>query len=190
MEVVPVKMTSLDIRKQEFKRVFRGLDPEEVMAFLETIADAFEELNRERLQALEREANLQEKVERYTQMEATLHEMLKTAQLAADDVRENARTEGRLIVKEAKALGNRAVEKARSHVRQMRNELVNLKSRRDMFIARFQSLLQAQSDFLVQLSGDEFDGVDDARTNDGDEKSYVKDGNGQIPNGENTETKD
>ncbi len=37
---------------------------------------------------------------------------------------------------------------------------------------------------------DEFDGVDDARTNDGDEKSYVKDGNGQIPNGDYTETED
>lgn len=185
-----MKMTSLDIRKQEFKRVFRGLDPEEVMAFLETIADAFEELNRERLQALEREANLLEKVERYTQMEATLQEILKTAQLAADDVRENARTEGRLIVKEAEALGNRAVEKARSFVRQMRSELVNLKSRRDMFIARFQSLLQAQSDFLAQLSGDEFDGDDDVRTNEGDEEAYVKGGNGQITDGENAETED
>ena len=71
------------------------------------------------------------------QMETTLHEMLKTAQLAADGVRENARTEGRLIVKEAEALGNRAVEKARAQVRQMRNEMVNLKGRRDMFVARF-----------------------------------------------------
>ena len=64
MEVVPVKLTSLDIRKQEFKRVFRGLDPDEVSAFLETVADAFETLNRERLQALEHEAGLKEKVER------------------------------------------------------------------------------------------------------------------------------
>ena len=187
MEVVPVKMTSLDIRKQEFKRVFRGLDPDEVMAFLELIADVFEELHRERLQAQEREANLQEKVERYTQMESTLQEMLKTAQLTADDVRENARTEGRLIVKEAEALGNRAVEKARSHVRQMRNEIVNLISHRDMFVARYRSLVQAQSDFLAQLSQDD---DDDVRATDGDEEAYVKGGNGQVPNGENAETED
>ncbi len=187
MEVVPVKLNSLDIRKQEFKRVFRGLDPDEVAAFLETVADAFETLNRERLQALEREAGLKEKVEQYAQMEATLQEMLKTAQLTADDVRENARTEGRLIVKEAEALGNRAVEKARAQVRQMRNEMVNLKGRRDMFVARFQSLLQAHTEFLAQLSDDDCDGVDGSN---GGEKAYVKVGNGQVPNGEDAQSAD
>ena len=187
MEVAPVKLTSLDIRKQEFKRVFRGLDPDEVTAFLDSVADSFEALNRERLQALEREAGLQEQVERYAQIETTLQEVLKTAQLAADDVRENARTEGRLIVNEAEALANRAVDKARTQVRQMRNEMVNLKTRRDMFVARFQSLLQAHSEFLAQLSDDELDGVD---ANEGDEKAYAKGGNGQVPNGEDAESED
>ena len=42
----------------------------------------------------------------------------------------------------------------------------------------------------LDIRKDGFDGVEDARKKDGDEKSYVKDGNGQIPNGENTETKD
>lgn len=69
MEVVPVKMTSLDIRKQEFKRVYRGLDPDEITAFPDSVADSFEALNRERLQALEREAGFPEQVERYAQME-------------------------------------------------------------------------------------------------------------------------
>lgn len=187
MEVVPVKLTSLDIRKQEFKRVFRGLDPDEVTAFLDSVADSFEVLNRERLQTLEREAGLQEQVERYAQMETTLQEMLKTAQLTADDVRENARTEGRLIVNEAEALANRAVDKARTQVRQMRNEMVNLKTRRDMFVARFQSLLQAHSEFLAQLSDDELDGVDG---NDGGEEAHAKGGNGQITNEENADTED
>ena len=175
-----MKLPSLDIRKQEFTRVFRGLDPDEVTAFLETVADAFEALNRERLQALDREAGMQEKVERYVQMETTLQEMLKTAQLAADDVRENARTEGRLIVNEAEALANRAVEKARAQVRQIRNEMVNLKRRRDMFVARFQSLLQSHSELLAQVSDDELDGVD--------EEARTKAGNGRIPDAENAET--
>lgn len=144
-------MTPLDIRKQAFKRVLRGYDRDEVQAFLEMIADEFERLNTETIQLRESEGRLKTEVERYREMEQTLQEMLKTAQQAAEDVRENARKEGKLIVKEAEILANRAVEKARAQVRAIRSDIVDLKNQRDMFLARFQALVQAQGDFLAQL---------------------------------------
>ena len=150
--VISVNMTPLDIRKQSFKRVVRGYDRDEVQALLEMIADEFERLNTESIELREREGKLQTEVERFRSMERTLQEMLKTAQQTADDVRDNARKEGRLIVKEAEILGNRAVEKARAQVRAVRSDIVDLKNQRDMFLARFQALVQAQSDFLAQLS--------------------------------------
>jgi cell division initiation protein len=145
-------MTPLDIRKQTFKRVMRGNDRDEVQAFLEMIADEFERLNAENIKLRESEGRLQIEVERFRSMEQTLQEMLKTAQQTADDVRDNARKEGRLIVKEAEILANRAVEKARAQVRAIRADIVGLKNQRDMFVARFQALVQAQGDFLAQLS--------------------------------------
>jgi len=147
-----LKMTPLDIRKQAFKRVVRGYDRDEVQAFLEMIADEFERLNTENIQLRESEGRLQSEVERYRELEQTLQEMLKTAQQTADDVRDNARKEGRLIVKEAEILANRAVEKARVQVRAIRSDIVDLKNQRDMFLMKFQALVQAQGDFLAQLS--------------------------------------
>jgi cell division initiation protein len=150
-EVVSVKMTSLDIRKQTFKKVMRGYDKDEVQAFLEMIADEFERLNRDNLKLQENDAQLRAEVDRFRSMEETLQEMLKTAQQAAEDVRENARKEGRLMVKEAELLANRAIEKARSQVHTIRAEVVELRNQRDLFLARFQALTQAQTDFLAQL---------------------------------------
>ena len=147
-----MKMTPLDIRKQAFKRVVRGYDRDEVQAFLAMIADEFERLNTESIQLRESEGRLQVEVERYRDLEQTLQEMLKTAQQTADDVRDNARKEGRLIVKEAEILANQAVEKARTQVRAIRTDIVDLKNQRDMFVAKFQALVQAQGDFLAQLT--------------------------------------
>ncbi|MCZ6634096.1 MAG: DivIVA domain-containing protein [bacterium] len=144
-------MTPLDIRKQKFKRVFRGYDQEEVGAFLEMAAEEFERINRESIELKERVGTLQSEVVRYRQMEETLQEVLRTAQKAADEVRENGHKEARLIVKEAEIRSNRAIEKARAQVHTIRAEIVDLKNQRDMFVAKFNALVQAQGDFLAQL---------------------------------------
>ena len=175
-------MTSLDLRKQTFKKVMRGYDKAEVQAFLEMIADEFERLNRDNLKLQEQDAQLQMEVDRFRSMEETLHEMLKTAQLAAEDVRENARKEGRLMVKEAELLANRAIEKARSQVHTIRAEVVELRNQRDLFVARFQALTQAQTDFLAQLEFTDTNVVQEAVEDEAPERH----GNGRAA--EETET--
>jgi cell division initiation protein len=42
-----VKLTPLDIRRQEFKKVVRGVDPEEVSVFLDMVAGEYERILRE-----------------------------------------------------------------------------------------------------------------------------------------------
>jgi cell division initiation protein len=147
-----VKITPLDIRKQSFKKAFRGIDAEEVQAFLEMIAEEFERLNRENLEFKERERSLATEVKRYRDLEETLQETLRTAQKAADNVHDNAKKEARLIIKEADIRGNRAIEKARNHVQMIRNEIVELKNQRDQFATRLQVLVQTQNDYLSQLT--------------------------------------
>ena len=147
-----MKITPLDIRKQSFKKAFRGIDSEEVQAFLEMIAEEFERLNRENLEFKERERSLATEVKRYRDLEETLQETLRTAQKAADNVHDNAKKEARLIIKEADIRGNRALEKARNHVQMIRNEIVELKNQRDQFATRLQVLVQTQNDYLSQLT--------------------------------------
>jgi len=177
--VIWVNITPLDIRKQAFKRTLRGCDPDEVEAFLEMVAEEFERLNRESIELREKTAVLQTEVDRYKGLEQTLQEMLRTAQKAADDVRENARREGDLIVREAEIRGNRAIEKARSHVQSIRAEIVDLKNKRDMFLARFRALVQSQGDFLAQLSLSDPEVVKESDSGAADASGSPSDGDGQ-----------
>jgi len=163
-----VNITPLDIRKQVFKRIFRGYDREEVQAFLEMLAEEFERLNRENIELREHQNTLQAEVDHYRSMEQTLQEMLRTAQQAAEEVKENGRKEARLIVKEAEIRGNRAIEKARANVHTIRAEIVDLKNQRDMFVSKFQALVQAQADFLAQLRFSDPDVVQEAVSDAGD----------------------
>ena len=42
-----MKLTPLDIQRQEFRQRFRGLDPDEVRAFLSLVAEEMEQLRSE-----------------------------------------------------------------------------------------------------------------------------------------------
>lgn len=154
-----MNITPLDIRKQIFKKSFRGYDQEEVQAFLDRLATEVEILNGENIELREHLHALQSEVLHYRSIEQTLQEMLKTAQQTADEVKENGHKEARLVVKEAEIRSNRAIEKARTQVHDIRTDIVELQNQRDMFLSRFKALVQVQTDFLNQLEVTTFDVV-------------------------------
>lgn len=154
-----MNITPQDIRKQIFKKSLRGYDQEEVQTFLETLATEVEHLNSENIELKEFLNALQSEVHHYQSIEQTLQEMLRTAQQTAEEVKENGHKEARLIVKEAEIRSNRAIEKARTQVHEIRTELVELQNQRNMFLSKFKALIQVQTDFLDQLQMTTFDVV-------------------------------
>ena len=154
-----MNITPQDIRKQIFKKSFRGYDREEVQTFLEMLATEVEHLGAENIELKEHLNALHTEVQHYQSIEQTLQEMLRTAQQTAEEVKENGHKEARLIVKEAEIRSNRAIEKARAQVHEIRTELVELQNQRDMFLSKFKALVQVQTDFLDQLQMTNFDVV-------------------------------
>ena len=75
-----MRLTPLDIRKQEFKKAMRGLDADEVYAFLATIADEYEAVINDNKALRERLLELDDKVQEYRNMEKTLRDTLLTAE--------------------------------------------------------------------------------------------------------------
>lgn len=146
-----MNITPLDIRKQIFKKSLRGYDQEEVQAFLDMLATEVENLGVENIELKEHLNALQSEVHHYRSIEQTLQEMLRTAQQTAEEVKENGHKEARLIVKEAEIRSNRAIEKARTQVHDIRTEIVELQNQRDMFLSNFKALVQIQTDFLDQF---------------------------------------
>ena len=96
-----MKLTPLDIRKQEFKRVMRGYDPVEIDTFLEMVAAEFEELLKSQKDMRDRAIELEVQLKDYRQIEKTLQQTLLQAQETTGKTYEAARKEAELIVREA-----------------------------------------------------------------------------------------
>jgi len=109
-----MRMTATDIRQQQFAvRLFRGFDPQEVDAFLEEMADDFEELVRENALLKEQLVAAEEKSRGVEGREKTLQETLVTTQKIAEEFKENARREAELVLREAHLRAEKFMQNSR-----------------------------------------------------------------------------
>lgn len=143
-----MRITPLDVRKQEFKKVMRGLDAEEVHAFLATVADEYEAVLLDNKQLRERILELDEKIQEYRHMEKTLRDTLMTAERVLAEARENARKEADLILKDAEVKTQQFAENHRRQVADMRREVVELHKEKEAFLARSKGLAEAMIQFI------------------------------------------
>ncbi len=143
-----MKITPLDLRKQEFKKAMRGYDVHEVDAFLEMVAKEMEDLLRENGVMLERLRELDQKIEDYRSMEKTLQGTLTSAQKTADDLKKNADKEAELILRNTKIKATHLVEEARAKLANLQAELSALEEQKEIFIARFRSMIEIQQRLL------------------------------------------
>ncbi|HID95923.1 MAG TPA: DivIVA domain-containing protein [Candidatus Latescibacteria bacterium] len=148
-------LTPLDIRKQEFKKAFRGYDRDEVDAFLEMVADEFERIAREDFSLRERVKGLEDSLKRYKDLEKALQETLMAAQTTADETRANAKREAELIMKEAEIRAERWTDEARAELNKIKEEITNLKMQKESFIARLKSFTTSQMELLKTLELEE-----------------------------------
>lgn len=106
-----MRITPLDIYQKEFKRILRGVDPDEVEDFLERVADDYEEMIREN-------AALKERIE---SLEAQLGDKraggqgdkgTATTEEASNIIRE-AKREADSVIREARKEADNIIRKAR-----------------------------------------------------------------------------
>ena len=123
-----MRMTATDIRQQQFAvRLFRGFDPQEVDAFLEEMADDFEEMMRENALLKEQLAALEEKSRGVEGREKTLQETLVTTQKIAEEFKENSRREAELILREAHLRAEKVMQDVREEHTRLTAEVGGLK---------------------------------------------------------------
>jgi len=143
-----MKITPLDVRKQEFKRTFRGYDTVEVRMFLDLVAQELENVIRERADLADRTARLEQDLAEFKEKERLLQSAVIAAERTAEATRENARREGELLVKDAELNAERLLGDARREVVNLRSDLESLRIKRNVFLAKLKSFLQSQLDIL------------------------------------------
>ncbi len=118
-----MKLTPLDVRKQEFKRTMRGYDPEEVEAFLTMLADELELHIRDKNQMSDELIKLRTQLRDYQRVESTLRDTLVKAQNTVEDSRVNSRREAEIILHEAELQAENIIKDAREEFLSMRHEI-------------------------------------------------------------------
>jgi cell division initiation protein len=115
-----MKITPLDVARQDFPLSFRGYNRVEVDEFLNRLGSEYEKLVKEN-QNLKEEVNLLgRKLEDYQAMEENLKGSILLAQRLAEETRVNASRESERILSEAKGAARRMHEEAERELEDLR----------------------------------------------------------------------
>jgi cell division initiation protein len=135
------RLTPLDIQKQTFSRSFKGYSSDEVHAYLHLVAEELEEVLKD-LERLTREnATLREEIGDHNDRERMLKDTLLSAQKVSEEVKENARKEAELIVKDAELLSDRIMGQTMSRVGELERTIQELKMQRKAARSKLESTI-------------------------------------------------
>lgn len=154
-----MRLTPLDIREQQFRRVMRGLDPEEVEAFLASVAGEFETLVASNNELRQRVLDLEEKITEYRSMEKALRDALLAAERVMGEAKESAQREAGLIVREAEMSAQRARSRLSQELVALQHELGEMRRLKDAYVTRVRWLLRSHLE-LVEGHAQEFAEID------------------------------
>ena len=148
-----MKISPLDIQQQQFKvKTFRGLDPDDVDAFLQSVAGEMESLIRENSQIKELQSRQNHELLDMAEKERELRETLLSAQRVIEEMKANARKEAELIVSEAEIKGERIVADAERQLGGLKCRIEEMRRQKIQFEMSFKGLLDS---FGRQLSNEE-----------------------------------
>ncbi|HTX19584.1 MAG TPA: DivIVA domain-containing protein [Bacteroidota bacterium] len=150
-----MKLTPLDIKKQEFKKVLRGYDPVEVDSFLEMMSNEFADLLKQCKDMNDQLVEFDTQLRDYRQMEKTLQQTLMQAQEASGRSIENSRKEAQLIIQEAELKGNQLLDRARMDLMKIKEEISTLRSRKESIVSRLKVLLNSEVELIKALEIDD-----------------------------------
>lgn len=145
-----MKLSPLDIEHMEFPTGVGGYSKRQVREFLERVSQQVEELVREN-QALRDELKRRdERIEELQVGEVELKRAVIAAERIANEIKENAKHEASLILREADGQRAAIVREAENKLRDARAELSRLERQQQLFREQFRGLLRAFENTLDQ----------------------------------------
>ena len=149
-----MKLTAMDINNKEFKRGLRGYSVEEVDEFLDQVVENYEELYKENSRLKESLSRVNEKLEHYEKLEATIQNTLLLAQNAADQAKESSEKQAELIIGNANETAQRILDKAHGDVISINDEYEKVKEEFIKFRAKFRGFMNTQLQTFDELEKD------------------------------------
>ena len=147
-----IDLTPLDVRKKkgDFRRVMRGYDADAVDNFLDEVVARMEELVRENQALASKSAQMTEAIADYRERERAMNDALVSAQQLREGMREQAQREADLVLREARAEGDRIIADAKRQVTFALEALRRVQAQRVRFLRLFRALVERQLSELEQ----------------------------------------
>ena len=127
-----MKIAPLDLRQARFSAAVRGFNRAEVASFLIEAAADYEQALRDTDRLRQEVGTLPAELEEHRRREATLRDTLLTAQRVSVsvEVRESAKQEAQLIVREARGRADELTRTAGAQCQDVEREIANLRRKR------------------------------------------------------------
>jgi DivIVA domain-containing protein len=147
-------LTPLDIRRYDFgAKSFRGYDEKKVEDFRNQVAEELERLTRLNQELDSKARGFHEQLRAFRERDKALNEALVSAQQLRSEIREQAEREAQLILREARAEGERQLDSIRNDTRQLEADIVGLEKSRRAFIGQLRQIAERQLAELAAAEG-------------------------------------
>lgn len=116
-------ITPRDLHRAQFKRVWKGYNPEEVDQFLRRVVLEYERVYKENQELKEKIEALEERVREYASTETQISLTLDMARQAAADAKSAAEREANAIINEARAQADQILRRTSLQVEEERRRI-------------------------------------------------------------------
>lgn len=155
-----MKISAIDIRKHTFEKIFRGYNPDEVDAFLNSLSQEWERFSSENSMLKMQLEYAEKELSKLKDIESTLFRTLKSAEDVSRQIEKEAIESAEKRIEESKIQANSLVEEAENRTNQIIEETENrLKKFKEDFALEiknqerdFRAIENFRDNLVVQLA--------------------------------------
>ncbi|MDP4116417.1 MAG: DivIVA domain-containing protein [Bacteroidota bacterium] len=143
-----MKLSSVNIRQQEFKKVLKGYDKEEVHTFLDNVALEYDAVAKENEQLKHDLEEAYEKINHYKEIEQSLQDTLLKAQESTGKSIEAAKKQVQMMIKDAELKSQQIMDKSKESADEIRISVIKLREERNLIIAKLKAMVNSQANLF------------------------------------------
>lgn len=144
-------LSPVDIQNKEFRKAkMGGYNVAEVNEFLDEVLESYQQITKENYELKDKLNMLNENIQYYRTMEATIQNALVLAEKTAQDTKTLAYEKADQIKKEAEQKAESTLEQAKQDIYALSNKIEELKKQYLSMKVQIKQMLQAQLEILEQ----------------------------------------
>jgi len=137
-----MRITPLDIQQKQFRKRFKGYDPEEVHAFLQLVSGEVEEIRKEHAALKEEARAVGNQLNEFNELEVALRDTVIKTQEFVETYRANMARNAELLQRDAELKAEEMLKEVQKKIVKIHEEITGLKGIRKHFKEEMTKLIE------------------------------------------------